>query len=471
MKIHIKLMLLGVFATLQTGVANGMSLNDAIAKALAYDPTIDKIHSDTHEAEGFARELRADLLPQLSLQASAGAAQRDRSIDGVASGGDTLFSRRAGLVGRQLLWDGGYHSNLYKDAKHRLLAKEQLDKAQRELTAFSTVEAYLDVIRARKQVVLAKANLGIHETVMGLSKKRAEAAGNQADIELSSARYNLAVTLVKERQLAVMQAEATFIRWVGEKPGDLHMPKTPHVASESDIEPTRNWHYQAVLKQRDAAQLEKKALERKYYPRLYLEASAGRGEDVLGIKGKDNDLSAMVVASWDLFDGGRRKAEIAQAEADVMRQEAILRETVVILSQDISARWDDYRTISERIRIVREYSSQLDKTVGLYQEQFDLGTRPLLSLLDIQNEVSSSDIRLADEERDYAYLGYRLLFFGGRLIPETVGEAYLSSHYANAGGGGKGSVQVYGDQAAMNVNTSAPAPQKRKGILRNLFSR
>ncbi len=446
MKIHPTLILTGAIAALFSGSVNGMTLDEAIAKALINDPTVTKIHADTLEATGFAKELRADLLPQLALQAGAGAAQRNRNIFGITGDNDTLFSRRVGLVGRQLLWDGGYRSYLLKDAKHRLLAKEHLDQAQRELTAWSTVEAYLDVVLARKQIVLAEENLSIHQKVMELAKKRAEAAGNQADIELSSARHNLALTLVKERRLAATQAEFTFLRWVGQKPGNLTAPKTPHIATLAEINPTRNWHYQAVLKQQAAAELEKKALERQYYPRLYLEGTATRGRDVLGIKGKDNELSAMVVASWDLFDSGRRKGQIAQAMADVTRQESILRETLVILNQDITARWADYTTIGERIKIIREYSQQLDKTVGLYQEQFDLGTRPLLSLLDIQNEVSAAEIRLEDEERDRAYLGYRLLFFGGRLIP------YFSPNPSTSGG--KAPVQV-----SVNPVSKAPAAQ------------
>lgn len=412
------------FALVAGSAVAQTTLNEALSQSLAKDPTIYKIHADVTEARGFEKTVKSDLLPQLSIEGRFGAAMHDQAPAGAE--GDTLMNRRGSVLGRQQIWDGGFNWYRWQDAKQRLVAKELLDKAQRESTAIGTVEAYLDVIRARKQIELAKQSVGAHQKVLDLAKKRAEAAGNQADIELSSARYNLSRTLVLERELALHQAEAAFTRWVGHNPpAHLSMPEVPEVNSLREIDPTHNFHYLATLKQRDAAQLEKKSLQRKYYPRFYLEGSAGLGQDVLGTKGRDNDASILIVGSWDILDGGKRKGEIEQAMADVDRQIAIVEETLVLLNQDINARWQDYRSIEQRLKLLRDYEGSLDKTVKLYQEQFDLGTRPLLSLLDIQNEVISASIRVEDEIHDRALLAYRLLFFGGRLIRETVGPAYL----------------------------------------------
>jgi outer membrane protein, adhesin transport system len=409
-----------------TGGSANSSLADAISKALAYDPTLRKVRADTAEAQGYVREVRADRLPQVTMGGSAGAAYRDRSIDGVATGGNTLFSRSINIIGRQLLTDFGYSRLRQMDAKQRLVARDLLDRAQRENTALNTIEAYLDVVRAERQISLAEENVEQHKKVLGLSTDRAKAAGNQADVELSNARYNLASTMLKERRLALAQARAVLFRYTGEDLGSLSMPSAPRIQSREEIDPTRNWHYQAALKQLEAAKLEKETIKRKYGPRIFLEVSGALGEDVLGIEGRDNATSAMVVFSWDLFDGGRRKGQVEQAIADIIRQEAIIHETLVLLDQDIDARWSDYLTINERIKSFTEYDNSLQKTVGLYKEQFDLGTRPLLSMLDVQNEHTSALIRLEDERREQASLAYRLLFFAGRLIPETLGDGSVA---------------------------------------------
>jgi outer membrane protein TolC len=422
MKIKIPTLLTcAVITTSSIGYAQ-LTLNDAIISALSHDPTIEKNCADVHEALGFTDEVRADLRPQLSLDGHVGIANRDRG----SVGGDTDLSRRISITGRQHLWDGGFNKYRWEDAKQRLEAQERLLKAQREATAIGTVEAFLDVIRARKQIEFAKQSVDAHEKVFGLAKKRAEAAGNQADIELSESRYSLARTLLLERQLALKQAEAAFVRWVGYKPtSKLIMPRTPDISALSDIDPRQNFHYIAALKQHEAATLEKKAFEKRYGPKFFLEGTAGLGQEVRGTRGQDNDASLLIVGSWEIFDGGRRKGQVAQAAANIERQVAIMNETLVLLNQDISARWEDYRSIRKRLDVLRGYAGSLDKTFNLYQEQFGLGTRPLLSLLDIQNELIAASIRITDTERDRTFLGYRLLFFGGRLITETVGAKYL----------------------------------------------
>lgn len=398
-----------------------MSLNEAIRRALVHDPTIDKIHADVTQAQGFRTEVRSEYFPKLGVESQVGPAMRDRDF----TGGQTFIHRRAGVTATQYVWDSGFTWYRLQDANTRIKAREELDRAQRETTAIGTVEAYLDVIRARKQIVYARESVAAHENVLDLSNKRAEAAGNQADVELATARLNLARKLVIEREVALKQAEAAFVRFVGVKPGDLSSPHPPRIGSLAEIDPRENFHYIATVRQHDAALLQKKALERQYGPRFHIESNSGIGTDVLGERGRDNDASVLFVGSWDIFDGGRRRGLIEQAIGDIQRELANIEETLVLLSQDISARWADYRTIQERIDRLHDYAAALAQTLDLYRQQFDLGSRPLLSLLDIQNELISSRISTADAERDQAFLAYRLLFFGGRLLKSTVGTGYL----------------------------------------------
>ena len=432
-----------------------MSLNDAIVRALALDPVIRKKYSDVTEAGGYSREMRSALGPQLILEGSAGWANRDRSIDGVASGGDDLFSRQIGLVFEQLLFDGGFHRYRWKDAEQRLRAEQLLDIAQRETTAIGTVAAYLEVIRAREHVVLARTNLDLHGKIRERAAKRAEAAGNQADVELSSARYNQSKTLLLERELALKQADIMLFRYTGQRTTELLKPHQSRIASSGEIDVTQNYHYQAALHQREAATLVKKAVKARYMPRVLFRGTGGLGEDVLGIRGQDNEASALVVVQWDLFDSGRRKGLIEQAIADVDRQTAIIDETLVLLSQDTEARWADYSTVTERIRVMEEYAGQLKKTVELYEEQFELGTRPLLGVLDIQNEEIAALIRLVDDRFDYDLSTYRLLFFGGQLISQTVGSEFLQTPRGQGEGDNH---EIHPSANREPVPTTVPSP-------------
>jgi outer membrane protein TolC len=406
----------------------GIALKDAITKALVHDPTIRKVFADVIQADGFAKEMRSDMRPQLSLDGAAGPSRRDRSVEGLAASDDVLFSRSASLVGRQLLWSNGYFTKRYKDARERLEATQMLERQQRELTAYAVVGVFLDIVNARRQITYAENNVVEHNRVLGLAKERSAAAGTQADVELSDARYNLAQNLVRERRLALRQAEAQYLRLVGEPvPSSLLMPRVPVVKSFASLDFRQNWHYKATEKQYAAAVLEKEAIRSKYAPRVYLEARGTVGQDVGGIEGRDNAASAMVVMSWDIFDGGRRKAEVQQAVADIERQEAIIQEVLLTIQQDAAAHWAEYISAKDRLDLLKKYADSLRGTVSLYREQFDLGTRPLLSMLDVQNEVTSAMIRIADEERDFGKVAYSLLYFSGSLIPYAAGSEYIAT--------------------------------------------
>ncbi|MDF1751629.1 MAG: TolC family protein [Verrucomicrobiales bacterium] len=405
--------------------AETMTLEDAIACALRNDPTIQKIHADVLKAEGFTTEVRSERRPQLRASADSGYGYRSRSIDGLGRGGEDLFDRRGALILEQLVWDNGHTRNKWMDAKCREKAAELLSKAQRETTAMGTVDAYLSVLKARKQIELARQNVSSHRRFFKLASDREGGAGSGADVELSSSRLRLAEVHLKERELDLRQAEADFERYLCCKPPSLVFPKVPSISCETAINPTENFHYLATLHQCKAAKLAAEAAAKAHSPRILFRGTGSYGQDVLGIEGEDEEASALMVMEWDLLQGGRRKGIQQQAVGDIAKQVAIVDETKTLLCRDIKARWADYQTLNERIHILEDYSRSLGSTVSLYQEQFELDKRPLLGVLDIENEKLSSQIRLVDERFERAFVAYRLLFFGGKLICSTAGTSHL----------------------------------------------
>ncbi|QQL44539.1 TolC family protein [Sulfuriroseicoccus oceanibius] len=408
----------------------GLSIGEAVNKALSRDPAIKQAVASIYRAEGYSREVKADFMPQVNIEGQAGWAKRDRSIDGVATGGDDLFSRRIGVRVRQLLFDFGYQKNRLRDARKREEAQAYLEKAVRDAIALETAAAYLDVVAARKELALAHRNLSLHKEIGELAKGRTNSVGDDSDVELSAARIELAETLVLERELSLAQAEAAFARFTGmEAPANMSMPRIPNITSKSQIDPRANWRYSAVTTQYAAAIHRKKAKQRNNYPKFFLEGGAFVGEDVLGIEGRDDEYNALLVMNWSVWDSGRNKGVVQQAQGDIDEQAALIEETLVKLEQDIRSTWEDLATHRQRINVLNVYSDKLSRTGDLYQNQFDNGKRPLLSLLDIRNEKISADTRIVDEEKQARMLAYELLALGGKL-----------STYFDPAQGGKGGV-------------------------------
>ena len=408
-----------------TSSAQTITLNQAILRALDNDPVIQKIYADVMQADGYTTEVRSAMRPRLTLNGDTGYGYRSRSIGGLARGGRDLFDRRAGLIVEQLIWDNGYSKHRWRDAKFRRKAASLLDKAQRETTAMGTIEAYLHVLQARKQAALAQQNLSSHGKFYRMARDRAAGVGNKADEELAFARLQLAQSLKEERNLDLKQAESEFIRYVGVKPPSLVHPKVPRIETVTSIDPTENYHYQATLHQCRAAQLASAAIRRSKSPTVLARGSGSYGVDVLGIEGEDKSSNALMVMEWNVIEGGRKRGQMRQAEGDIARQVAIVNETKILLERDIRSRWADYSRLGRRIEILQNYTKGLADTVELYRKQFELNKRPLLGILDIENEKISSEMRLVEEQFERSLNAYRLLFYSGGLVRATVGQSHL----------------------------------------------
>jgi adhesin transport system outer membrane protein len=57
----------------------------------------------------------------------------------------------------------------------------------------------------------------------------------------------------------------------------------------------------------------------------------------------------------------------------------------------------------------------MESVVSAYHEQFELGKRPLINLLDVENELSSARAAVEEERLNRLQAAYRLLSAIGQL--------------------------------------------------------
>ena len=402
------------------------TLEQAIVSALKHDPTLIKIYADVMEADGYSREVRSELRPHVRISADSGYGLRERTIEGLTTGGVYLFGNHASVVVEQLIWDNGFACHNVKDAKTLEKAARLLDLAQRETTAFGAVDAYLRVLRNRRQVELAKENVAIHQRYLDSVSERKNGVGSEADVELASARWKMAKVELDEKMFNVEEAESDFVRYVGSEPIGLGYPQVPVIRSTSEIKAEENYHYKAHLHQWEAAQLASTAIRRSRSPKVYFRGTGGYGEDNAGLLGKDEELSALVVVDWNLFQGRLRRGQQEQAEGEVAHVVASAEEALVLLKRDIASTWADYAATKNQYINFRKYNRGLQGTINLYRDQFKLGQRPLLSVLDVEKEKISAEMKFVDNLYEKELNVYRLLFFGGKLISYTIGDEFLT---------------------------------------------
>lgn len=151
-------------------------------------------------------------------------------------------------------------------------------------------------------------------------------------------------------------------------------------------------------------------------PTLALEGSASYGEDINGIEGRNLDVTGKVTLNWNLFDGHIRKnreralserAMQHQLEADIQTRE---------IAEAIERAFAGYVTGGNRVEALREQVQANNRTVTAYREEYKLGNRSLLDLLDGENSRFNSEFQYQSAAAVRYFAAYQLLAHMGRLL-------------------------------------------------------
>lgn len=410
--------------------SNGQSLDHAIRLMLYHEPEIQAANFDRLSAIEDWKIARGERRPQVSLNGQAGVLDRTRTTDGlVTSSGDTLFSRQIGVSVRQLLYDGGLAKHAEKSAKKGHQAQEYLELGMLEARVVDLCEVYLEVIRAQAQVKEAQGQVNEHKDIREMIKAKSEANGNRADLALVDGRLNLAVNAYEGQKLAYENALIRFVRLTGQPVKSLAYPPVPKLpAQRNALELSGNWDLMASTTVLEAAQHKYESVTGTRAPKIYFDAGASVGEDVLGIEGEDNETRALITMSWDLYNGGANKALRQREHWQVRKSEELVRAAMEEAEYNASLLWKERQGSVASIKTLGAYVERLEGVLADYQEQFKVGRQELLNILDIHGELYSARTQLRDAKFNADTTAFRILGLQGALTSQLISHEELLTY-------------------------------------------
>ncbi|MEL7049312.1 MAG: TolC family protein, partial [Pseudomonadota bacterium] len=131
---------------------------------------------------------------------------------------------------------------------------------------------------------------------------------------------------------------------------------------------------------------------------------------------RDIDARAMFVVRWNLFNGGINRARISEAYARASEAYEISANTERVVERETRVSWNAIQSASARVPALQRQLRLARATRATYSEQFDVGARRLLDLLDAQSEVFVADASLRTEEFVGRFNTLRVLAAMGRLV-------------------------------------------------------
>lgn len=370
------------------------------------------------------REAFGGYLPSVDINAAVGRA--DREFDGRGS-----YSRHYGEISlTQMLFDGFRVRNQLSQTEHSRKARyyELLDEAEGK--ALEAAQAYLDVQRYRDTVILARENYRQHQQVHRQIEERAErGVGNRADLRQIAGRLALAEANLETEIANLHDVTARFMRIVGRLPNDRMASVDPmDDRIPSGIQGVLTEVYannpalHAAYETIQANEAAHKVRKSNRYPHLELGLRHGLYRNNNGFDDRidpDNYGGETIVElrlKYNLYRGGSDRAAERAALRRIDQAESLLDKTCVDLRQFTSIAHHDILNLSRKLSSLRSHRDGARDVVVAYREQFDIGRRSLLDVLDSENEAFQAERAYAHGQYDLLTARYQTLNGMGRLM-------------------------------------------------------
>jgi adhesin transport system outer membrane protein len=417
--------------------ASAMSLKEAISLVIQTNPDINGAMRDRRATDYELRQGRGLYYPQIDFRAQGGPEYTESSS---VDAGDASLNQRphdngiglmrgdASITLQQRIFDGFDASNEVDRQKARVASAANVVQDKSQIQSLDATRFYLDVLRNQARVDNAAANVKAHEDTLALVQKRADlGGGNVADVRQAEARLATARTNLKIIQGDLRAAQISFQRVVGQAPTDLEpvsftydsmVPEDVEksVAHAVEISPkVQGAKYDVV-----AAEHLLGRQEAAMYPTLNLNATASVNHYDNGIEQVGHSANALLVLDYNIYRGGADLARIR--EFKWRKQEAIdaVRNQERVVAEDVRAAWNERQTQRDTVETRTEEYDKNVQTEKLYEQQFDIGQRSLLDLLNSRNEVFQAQDALITAQSNEVLANFKILAAQGELV-QAVG--------------------------------------------------
>ena len=398
----------------------------AVRKALASNPEVQAKWNAFMASDSQRDIAKAGFLPQLDLTASVG--NESRITGGVNLGSYGLASAQLSL--NQILFDGYFTRNEVKRLDAAKLTRYYELREVAENTALEATRVYADVVRYRELVELATQNYVEHKQSALLVEERASSGvGRRVDVEQANGRLALAESNLLTELTNLHDVSARYLRVIGEKPPE-GLPSLPEPfrlgglpTSVEQLLHEGLRHSPTLLAAVENARSNRMAVDTAraaYLPRFDLQVYGTQGTNSGGVIGDSRTTGAAIALSYNLFRGGADKAKekLAVGLADQARdqQEKACRD----VRQTLSLAFSDVRALNEQLVYIDLHRLATEKTREAYRQQFYIGQRTLLDLLQTQNEFFEASRSYINSRHEQAAAQARTLAAMGKLM-STLG--------------------------------------------------
>lgn len=370
----------------------------------------------------------ADLYPTISLGADAGyenvsspTTRADNEPDGTGLG---RTRNTATLTVTQNLFDGFATSSAVRTARlNRELAQISLE-GTRQNTLFEGIQAYIDVMRQRRLIELARENEATIQRQLNLEDERVQ-RGSGVAVDVLQAKSRLQIA--KERRVnfegALEDAISRYTQVYDHPPvlDTMLDPEPPidlipsELVRAVDIAVIENPAVGDSGTNVEVARERRRTVRADLLPTVDLEGTYNYEKHNNATVGTRRDYSLVVTSTWELFSGFSTRSSMAQAAFDYHASKDQHEFTVRRVIEQTKLAWQALLTARERLELLENAVNIASEVFESRKKLREAGKETVINVLDAENEINQAQINFTSAFYDERLAVYQLLLAMGRL--------------------------------------------------------
>lgn len=406
--------------------ALAVTLRDAVERAISTHPSVMMSRSQSLAAKEGIREAKGAYYPSVDLATAYGnewtSSPFTRDLAGDES--NTLWRREFSVSMTQNIYAGGA---IFEEVNRNVaLFKAQNYKTWSVINdlALEVADAYVEVLLRDRLVEIAEINFAEHQRLVNLIRQRGEAGvARFAELDQGESRLALADSNLINARGNSLEAKIRYRKLVGDWPEDLvaplipkndNFPQEPEVAIREGL----NNHPTVRSANEDIKQAvsQRKVMKAAFYPRVDAVVTISRNQNLDGVPGHNDENVSLLRMNYNLFKGGTDFGRFRKAAFQVQEAFETRDRSMIDLREKIQLDYNAWNASRKRAVVLYDYIVSIEKTRKSYFEQFQIGQRTFLDLLNSQNEVYRSKNDYLQASKDEISARYRILNSTGRLL-------------------------------------------------------
>jgi adhesin transport system outer membrane protein len=394
--------------------ARAESIEELVRFALENHPRAQSAAAGRRAAEFDLTAARSTRYPQISVVADPG-----REYD--SDGGDSTSVGDLGLRASVMLYDGGRTRSAVTREESRIAAADALANVTSEELAAQIVDLYAESFKQDRLAGLAGDNVAAHEALYERVRQIVELdRGRASDLIQVGTRLEQARLQLASRRGAATEARAVLSNVVGRPVRSVEGLRDPPAGVPASVQDSISLLEQhpstvAADAQARAAEQDWRSASAWAQPRIDLQGTLNSPQDLFGNRQYFETYDVRLAVNWAPWDGGSGRAASRSAEAQYLRARADAQSVRRDLSTRVAEIWAQIATRRDRTDTFRRLVDQAVQVREAYWQQFTIGRRSIIDLLNAENESFQARVGAENERLELLQSQYRLLAATGRL--------------------------------------------------------